>query len=137
MIIIIILKGGVIMTNDSQYRSKKRDAILNLLRSTDTHPTAEWIHYVLKDEIPGLGIATVYRNLKLFEKQGLVQRIDVGDGYDHYDADTSEHYHFRCTSCKKVLDLNIPTMELASSLPEGFKAERHQLVFFGKCQNCN
>ncbi|MBQ7794779.1 MAG: transcriptional repressor [Clostridia bacterium] len=117
--------------------STQRDAILTLLRSTKTHPTAEWVYFSLKEDFPSLGIATVYRNLKLFEKQGLVQRIDVGDGYDHYDADISQHYHFHCTSCRQVLDLDMPKLEFDSCLPEGHIAEHHQLVFFGKCCKCN
>lgn len=117
--------------------SPQREAIMEVLKSTKTHPTAEWVYFALKDDYPSLGIATVYRNLKLFEKQGLVQRIDVGDGYDHYDADTSQHYHFRCTSCRQVIDLDMPKLEIDSNLPEGHMAERHNLVFFGKCSKCN
>lgn len=116
--------------------SKQRDAILELLRSTKSHPTADWLHSELKVHYPGIGVATVYRNLKLFEEQGLVQKIDVGDGFDHYDADMSEHYHHFCTHCKKVIDLDMPRMNFNSQLPGGHTSDRHQLVFFGICKNC-
>lgn len=117
-------------------RSKQRDAILGLLCSTDTHPTAEWLYVELKKEFPGIGIATVYRNLKLFQMQGLIQKIDVGDGLDHYDADMSPHYHFCCTCCGRIIDLDMPKLEINSVLPCGLVAQRHQLTFFGVCGAC-
>ena len=46
--------------------SKKRDAILEKLKSTTSHPTAEWIYLELKKDYPKLSLATVYRNLKSF-----------------------------------------------------------------------
>ena len=47
--------------------SRKRDAILECLRCTTSHPTAEWIYTQLKPTIPDLSLATVYRNLAMFK----------------------------------------------------------------------
>lgn len=116
--------------------SKQREAILNLLRSTKLHPTADWLYSELKRQYPNIGLATIYRNLKLFEEQGLVIRIDVGDGLEHYDADTCNHYHFFCYYCKRVIDLDMLPLQFDDLLPDGFSAEHHQLVFFGKCNQC-
>ena len=46
-----------------QKKSRKRDAILACVCSTDTHPTAEWVYTQLKPDIPDLSLGTVYRNL--------------------------------------------------------------------------
>lgn len=116
--------------------SKQRDAVLTLLKSTKSHPTAEWLYNELKEDFPGIGIATIYRNLKLFCQQGLVQKIEVGDGLDHFDADISQHYHFYCTNCGRVIDVDMPPLEINHALPCGLVAERHQLTFFGKCNEC-
>ncbi len=116
--------------------SKPREAILELLRSTKSHPTADWIYTKLKNDYPSIGLATIYRNLKLFEAQGLIIKIDVGDGFDHFDADTSEHSHFFCNTCGQVSDICLPKLSFYSLLPDGFDYERHQLVFFGRCKNC-
>lgn len=116
--------------------SRQRDAILGLLRSTKTHPTAEWIYARLKDTLPNLGLATVYRNLRLFCEQGLVQKIDCGDGVEHFDADVSPHYHYYCTCCGKIIDLDMPTLKINSRLPDGLTAQSHQLTFFGRCNQC-
>lgn len=116
--------------------SSQREAILVLLRSTNAHPTAEWLYAELKKNYPRIGLATVYRNLRLFQEQGLIQRVDVGDGPDHFDADTSQHYHYCCTCCGRIIDLDMPELEINSSLPCGLVAQRHQLTFFGVCSSC-
>ena len=56
--------------------SKKRDAIYECVRSTKTHPSAEWVYSRLKPEIPDLSLGTVYRNLNLFQQEGRL--ISVG-----------------------------------------------------------
>ena len=48
--------------------SRKREAILNALRNTDAHPTAEWVYRQLKPEYPDLSLGTVYRNLGRFQE---------------------------------------------------------------------
>lgn len=122
--------------NSRSRHSKQREAILSLLRSTKSHPTAEWLYSELKRDYQGIGLATVYRNLKLFEEQGLVIKLDVGDGFDHYDADTSNHYHFYCDCCKRLIDLDISPMRFDSLLPDGFSSNRHQLLIYGRCDKC-
>ena len=53
--------------------SPKREAILECLRSTTCHPSAEWVYAQLKPRIPDLSLATVYRNLARFRAEGTVQ----------------------------------------------------------------
>ena len=69
--------------------SPKRDAILQCLRSTTCHPSAEWVYSQLKPRIPDLSLATVYRNLARFRAEGAVQVIGCVDGEDRYDGDTA------------------------------------------------
>ena len=47
--------------NKRQNYSRKREAILSALRSTKTHPTAEWVYLQMKNEYPDLSLGTVYR----------------------------------------------------------------------------
>ena len=60
--------------------SRKREAILNAIQSTDCHPSAEWVYQTLKPTHPDLSLGTVYRNLVLFQQQGLIQSIGVVKG---------------------------------------------------------
>ena len=63
-----------------QKKSRKRDAILACVCSTDTHPTAEWVYTQLKPDIPDLSLGTVYRNLAMFRREGIIGSAGVVNG---------------------------------------------------------
>ena len=119
---------------------KKREAILNCLRSTNTHPTAEWVYAQLKTEFPDISLGTVYRNLALFKEQGLVISVGTVNGVERFDADTEPHVHFICRACHKVDDL--PGMIIPESLTSdvdrrtGGRTETCSLSFTGTCREC-
>ena len=79
--------------------SKKRDAILNCLRETDAHPSAEWVYSRLKPQIPDLSLGTVYRNLALFKETGEAISLGTVMGLERFDGRTDPHIHFVCTRC--------------------------------------
>lgn len=74
-------------------RSRQREMIKSFLMGRKDHPTADVIYSNLKQQDPNLSLGTVYRNLTLLSDMGEILRLRVGDGVDHFDADTSEHYH--------------------------------------------
>ena len=120
--------------------SKKREAILEAMRGTKTHPTAEWIYQKLKPEHPDLSLGTVYRNLTLFREQGMIRSVGVVDGNEHFDACVEDHGHFVCTNCRSVIDLPVtmPDQEFNRMVSEdcGFVVDRHDLTFYGTCDQC-
>ena len=119
---------------------KKREAILNCLRSTHTHPTAEWVHAQLRSEFPDISLGTVYRNLAMFKEQGLISSLGTVNGVERFDANTEPHVHFICNGCHRVDDL--PDMEIPQALSDtasrcsGGKAEFCHLSFTGTCREC-
>ena len=118
----------------------KRSAILNCLRNTDVHPSAETLHQMLQKEHPDISLATVYRNLALFKSQGLIQSLGTVDGIERFDGNIQPHVHFVCTSCQAVTDLpqiQVPQQlkEMATNLCGGVVSEC-QLSFSGICQAC-
>ena len=120
--------------------SKKREAILEALRGTKSHPSAEWIYQTLKPDNPGLSLGTVYRNLSFFLEQGTVKRVGVVNGQERFDADMSPHSHFVCRGCGGVFDLPWPEDldGLAHTAGEelGFQTERCEVIFHGLCGKC-
>ncbi len=120
-------------------RSRQRERIQELLRSTGSHPTADWLYDRLKGEFPHLSMGTVYRNLNILREQGLIERIDFGSTFDRFDANTGPHYHFICEKCGAIVDLALPIDEtLNSRVAEStrFKVKRHRIEFFGVCNRC-
>ena len=94
-------------TPTKQFR--KRNAILECLRNTDIHPSAETLYAMLQKENPDISLATVYRNLARFKNEGVITSIGAVNGIERFDAITEPHVHFVCSCCESVVDL--PQME--------------------------
>lgn len=115
--------------------TKQKKAILSTLRETASHPTAEWIHQQTKKDIPSIGLATVYRNLKSLERSQLIQSIKTGDNKEHYDGDTSPHAHLYCTKCNSVTDIFL-TQDQLDELAIIQRNDSFQLIYYGRCNAC-
>ena len=120
--------------------SKKREAILQKIRSTTSHPTAEWVYHELKGEIPDLSLATVYRNIRLFKEAGDIVSVGTVDGQERFDGMITPHGHFICTDCLAVIDFagDSEHGEVWDQLKEqGFQVNRVDLVAYGTCEKCS
>ena len=129
--------------------SKKREAIYSCLRSTDTHPTADWIYHQLRPSFPDLSLRTaypldqpvaIYRNLTQLKDAGVIRSVGVVAGQERFDADIHPHTHFICTNCDAVLDLmdvHLPA-ELVSQAEKdsGCSIPDTSLRFTGLCPLC-
>ncbi|MCR4694764.1 MAG: transcriptional repressor [Pseudobutyrivibrio sp.] len=119
--------------------SRQRESIKQYLMSTKEHPTAEIIYQHVKEDYPKISLATVYRNLTLLVDSGEALKISTGDGTDHYDGNTTEHGHYYCKCCHKLIDLDIaPTTGqiLAASSEVLGTIETASLMFTGVCKDC-
>jgi len=139
-----MLIGTVIIMKEKQingnYRqSLQRDRMLEILRGTDTHPTADWLYSQLKTEFPKLSPGTVYRNLGILQQMGKIKRIQYGSTFDRYEANLSNHYHFICENCNSITDITIPACEEilknADELSD-LSINYHQIEFYGICSSC-
>ena len=119
---------------------KKREAILNCLRSTTSHPTAEWVHAQLKAEYPDISLGTIYRNLALFKEQGLIISVGTVKGVERFDGNTDFHIHFICTECGAVLDLegtpDLSGMRSGAEAELGSQIQGCQITYSGICREC-
>ena len=121
-------------------RFKKRDAILDCVRETKVHPSADWVYARLKPDISDLSLGTVYRNLALFKEQGLITSLGTVKGVERFDGNTDPHVHFICCDCGAVDDLmeiQLPTeLTCAAAASCGGSIQSSQLIFTGKCRKC-
>ena len=74
--------------------SRQREVIKDFLCTRKDHPTADVVYMNVRQQFPNISLGTVYRNLTLLSDMGEIIRLRVGDGVDHFDADTSPHNHF-------------------------------------------
>ena len=117
--------------------SLQRMAVYGFLVENPIHPTVDTIYQALHPEIPTLSKTTVYNTLKQLVDCGLVQTVTIEDGELRYDANISNHLHFKCIKCEEVFDVftEIPLPE--NLLPEGFVVSKKQTNIWGTCSNCN
>ena len=122
--------------------SRQRAAILSFLQSRKDHPTAELVYSCVKEDFPNISLGTVYRNLNQLEKAGIIAKHSFGVlGIDHFDYNTSPHYHFVCNCCNAVIDLPVETDDFPKidiQAAKGFDGliQEHRLYFCGICKNC-
>ncbi|MDD3716536.1 MAG: transcriptional repressor [Candidatus Marinimicrobia bacterium] len=125
---------------ESPYRNtRQRKRIMELLRSTDTHPTANWVYDQLKNEFPSLSLGTVYRNLNILQEQGMLVRISSGSTFDRFDAVVEAHPHFRCRNCGKLYDIRIPEQDYylqPGDRSTGHLVESLFIEYRGICASC-
>ena len=118
--------------------SRQRETILKVLRSTDTHPTANWIYTKVREQLPNISLGTVYRNLSALAAAGEILALDVGDGFEHYDGDISPHLHLNCRKCGCINDVILKEDVSAKKAKEhGFIPETSIYVVYGICKKCN
>ena len=120
--------------------SRKRVAILDALRSTKVHPTAEWVYEKLKPEYSDLSLGTVYRNINKFCAENKVRSVGVINGQEHFDGDITPHSHFVCESCNAVIDIdeNFFSDDRLSLISHkyGINISGEDVMFKGSCNSC-
>lgn len=88
-------------------------------------------------KIRGLGIATVYRNIKSLLEEGWLATVDLPGAPSRYEvAGKDHHHHFHCNDCGKVFELTGCPMPPKPHLPAGFTATSHEFVLYGLCDRC-
>jgi len=120
--------------------SRQRNMIKEFLVGREDHPTADVVYMNVRKQNPNISLGTVYRNLTLLADIGEIKRIRLGDGVDHFDADTTPHYHFICKECGNIIDLEMDNIDdilnLAGANFDG-KIEGHFTYFYGICKDCS
>lgn len=119
--------------------SKQREVILRVLRSTDTHPTVNWIYERCREELPKISLGTVYRNLTELKNEGEIIEVSVADGFQHFDGNPKTHLHFHCDKCGGIFDCKMPENELKYFIEGqlGCNVTAQKLLFSGTCKSCS
>ncbi len=117
----------------------QRAAIYSFLRRVTTHPTADEIFTQVREVLPDISLATVYKALEAFVEAGIAQKLALGGGPARYDGRVEDHDHIRCLKCGIVRDVvgsHDNDMIRCLSSDEGFEIIDYRLELIGYCPNC-
>ena len=115
----------------------KRVKIMNYLVSKRNHPTAEMIYLELVNEIAGLSKTTVYNTLNLFVQEGIARALHIECNELRYEADISQHGHFKCKECGEVFDFSFNQDLIQDLRLKNFVLEEFQFSINGICSICH
>jgi Fe2+ or Zn2+ uptake regulation protein len=133
-----MLKGSAKL-NTEEKLTPQREAVLQVIREREDHPTANEIFQAARLRLPAISYATVYNSLRFLKEAGLVHEINFGDGASRYDREMDRHDHAICNDCGKLVDFDLPqAAELiqAAARKSKFKAESVHLTLRGQCPEC-
>lgn len=119
--------------------TKQRRIILEELRLSKNHPTADELYEKVRCRLPRISLGTVYRNLELLSRGGMVGRIGTTETKMRFDSVAEPHYHIHCRRCGRVSDLELtdpPDLVGLIVNPDGFRVIGYQLDFTGVCPRC-
>jgi len=119
-------------------KTKQRQAILETIERSHDHPTAAQVYERVQRVQPGVGFATVYRNLRALADEGQIKEIRTGD-VAQYDRRTERHDHAVCRKCGKLVDLMValPRDLLDSAAASsGFQVSGYHTELYGLCADC-
>jgi len=138
----VFCKGEVQVdsTGVGQRQTTQRRAILKVIRGARGPLTIERIHKQAKRGNRNLGIATVYRTVKLLLQSRQIKPITLPDGETRYEpTDLGHHCYFFCGDCGQVYDLNMCAVSIpdGTTLPEGYRVDGHSLTLHGSCPKCS
>jgi Fe2+ or Zn2+ uptake regulation protein len=119
--------------------TSQRVVMHRLLRERNRHVSAEELLSEASERLPGVSLPTVYATLELFERLGIVRRVNGGGGTLLWDTRSDTHHHMICRNCGRIEDMETPVdLERArrSAARAGFQPDRAEVVVSGLCRQC-
>lgn len=117
----------------------QRAVIYEALYSMSGHPSPEQVYERVRQQIPSISLATVYKNINTFIETGIVHETSLHHGSIRLDSNLQPHHHIVCTKCKAILDLDqeaIGPVLMKGTLPDGFQVQRLAVEVLGLCERC-
>ena len=118
--------------------TRQRSAIRDAIAQADRPLLPQEVLVAAQHDVPGLGIATVYRNLKVLVEDGELQTVKLPGENPRFELlGRQHHHHFLCRQCQRVFDVHACPGDMRSLAPQGFLVEDHDLTLYGRCKDCS
>ncbi|WP_446745835.1 Fur family transcriptional regulator [Silvibacterium acidisoli] len=117
----------------------QRQVVYEELCAMHGHPSPEEVYLRVKERIPAISLATVYKNIHTFIESGIFREVSLHHGSLRVETNAHSHHHLVCTQCKSITDIDADEFLLSSrgqSLPNKFLPERFSVEVLGLCVEC-
>ena len=118
--------------------TSQRYGVLEYVMKSRSHPTAEQIFQAVNRSDPRASLATIYKNLHVLERAGLIREMVLESQAVRFEANTKRHHHFVCERCGRVEDIewfDVPHLSIRAALgPRTVRS--YELVLRGLCNVC-
>ncbi len=117
----------------------QRQVLYEAMQTMPGHPSPEEVYARVKQRIPAISLATVYKNIHLFVERGVLKELSMHHGSLRVEMNGHHHHHMVCSRCKSIADIEertlgvLPTLQ---DLPGGFQMERYSIDVIGICATC-
>ena len=121
--------------------TQQRQVLYEVMQGLEGHPSPEEVYAEVRQKIPAISLATVYKNIHLFVESGILREVSLHHGSQRVEMNEHEHHHLVCSRCKAIADIEpeaLGATELLkrAKLPGGFLAERFSVDVIGVCARC-
>ena len=118
--------------------TRQRQAILKAMVKANRPLAVNELFLLAKREIVGLGIATVYRNIKTLKAEKRIIQVDLPGQPPRWELPPEDHHHhFLCRTCNKLFEVYDCPDDLQRLLPKGYTLEEHDILLRGQCNSCS
>lgn len=110
-----------------------------LMMGRTGHHSPEQIYERVRQDLPSISLATVYKNLRTFVEAGMLREVSPHHGW-RIDGNPHPHHHLICTRCRSITDIDlerIDPVKLHGPLPAGFRVEKFSVEIQGICRACS
>ena len=119
-------------------KTRQRAAIREAIARSGRPLLPQEVLEAAQGAVPGLSLATVYRNLRSLVDEGELRSVLLPGENPRYEvAHAHHHHHFQCRQCQRVFEVEACPGDLSELAPPGFTLEDHDLTLYGRCAECS
>ena len=109
-----------------------------ILKSIDSagHINIDDIYEDVKEHYPTLSLATIYKNIILMVKHGVIVEVPMNGEKSKYELKKDDHIHLICQSCGSIEDKELTKEKEQILAVENFKLNNAQINLYGLCKKC-
>jgi Fur family transcriptional regulator, ferric uptake regulator len=116
--------------------TRQKNAIRKALFKARRPLSVKEILEMAQNEVTGLGVATVYRNIKALQAEGTIVQVNLSGQTTRWELPVMHHHHFLCRVCDKLFEIPNCLGDLERLLPEGYTLDDHEILLRGQCEDC-